>query len=335
MASITNVRELSELAYGFIASKVLFSALNARVFDRLADGPRSIDALAATTGIAGHRLDTLLTACVSIGLVERRRNAFVNAPASQQYLVSSSPQYFGDYFRFQIDRHLYPLLENLDQALRGEAGTSLYDVMDDPTEAEHFSRAQHVGSLGPAPVVKRMVDLAGARRLLDVAGGSGAFSITLCQEYPELRATILDFPTVEPLATRYAGEANLTERIGFLGGDALEVSWPDEQDAVLLSYLLSAVSANRFPSLLERAQGALRPGGQLLVHDFFVDDDRRGPSGAALWFVPFLFNREAVSFTPADITRLAEAAGFIDVATRDVVPGLTRLLTAHKDAPSA
>ena len=176
-----------------------------------------------------------------------------------------------------------------------------YDVMDYPTEAKHFSHAQHVGSLGPAAVAKKMVDLAGATRLLDVAGGSGAFSITLCRQYSELRATILDFQTVAVLAKQYVSEAHLTERIGFLAGDALEVPWPDQQDVVLQSYLLSAVSGDSFPRLLEHAHRALRPEGQLIIHDFFVDDDRSGPSGAALWFVPFLFNREALSFTPADI----------------------------------
>ena len=156
--------ELSALAYGFIASKVLFAALNAKLFDCLADGPHSLDELAATSGVAVHRLDRLITACVSVGLVERRQNGFLNASVSQQYLVSSSPHYFGDYFRFQIDRQLYPLLQNLDQALRGEADASLYAVMDDPTEAEHFSRAQHAGSLGPTAILKRMGDLSGATR---------------------------------------------------------------------------------------------------------------------------------------------------------------------------
>ena len=35
-APISDVREISNLAYGFIGSKVLFSALNARIFELLA-----------------------------------------------------------------------------------------------------------------------------------------------------------------------------------------------------------------------------------------------------------------------------------------------------------
>jgi len=196
VAPISDVREISNLAYGFIASKVLFAALNARLFDMLAGGPRRLSELQRETGIEGNRLETLLTACVSLGLIEDGVDGFANASACQQYLVSTSPLYFGDYFRFQIDRQLYPLLLNLDKALRAQAPASIYDVMENPEEADYFTRAQHVGSLGPAAVIQKLIDLTGATRLLDVAGGSGAFSITLCRRFPPLRATILDLPNV-------------------------------------------------------------------------------------------------------------------------------------------
>jgi predicted O-methyltransferase YrrM len=332
MPPITDVREISNLAYGFIGSKVLFSALNARIFELLAMGPRPLAELERETGIAGNRLGTLLTACTSLGLIERGADGYRNAPASQQYLVARSPMYFGDYFRFQIDRQLYPLLVNLDEALHGRAPATLYGLMANAEEADYFTRAQHAGSLGPAAVVAKQVDLAGAARLLDVAGGSGAFSITLCHRFPDLRATVLDFPTVTPVAQRYITEAGLADRIGVLPGDALQSAWPGSQDAVLLSYLMSAVAGEAIPRLAGLAYDALRPGGQVLVHDFFVDDDRQGPRGAALWFTLFLFNPDAVSLTPGGLTAALAASGFTDVTVRDVIPGLTRLSTARKPA---
>jgi len=332
MPPITDVREISSIAYGFIGSKVLFSALNARLFELLAAGPRALPDLAAETGVAGNRLETLLTACTSLGLVERGPDGYRNAPASQQYLVAASPMYFGDYFRFQIDRQIYPLLLDLDQALQGTATGTIYDMMKSPEEADYFSRAQHAGSLGPAAVVAKQVDLAGAASLLDVAGGSGAFSITLCRRFPALRATVLDFPTVTPVAARYIAEAGLHDRITVVPGDALESAWPGGQDAVLLSYLLSAVAADAIPRLTRLAHDALRPGGQVLVHDFFVDDDRSGPRGAALWFMSFLFNPHAISLTPMGTTAALRSAGFDDVTVRDVIPGLTRLVVGRRSS---
>jgi len=156
---IQDVREISRIAYGFMASKALFAALNLDLFGRLANGPRSLDELARETATAPGRLGKLLTACVSLGLVEKRdADRYANAPASQAYLVRSAPAYFGDYYRFQIDRQVYPLFEHLDDALRG-GRREFYRLMADPTEAEYFSRAQHSGSLGPAHVAAKLIDL--------------------------------------------------------------------------------------------------------------------------------------------------------------------------------
>ena len=60
MAALTDVRQISHIAYGFMASKTLFVALNVELFGHLSDGPKRLDALAAATGLAGNRLATLL-----------------------------------------------------------------------------------------------------------------------------------------------------------------------------------------------------------------------------------------------------------------------------------
>jgi hypothetical protein len=183
MEALTDVRQISGIAYGFIASKTLFSALNLDLFGKLSPGGKTLAELSGELGIPEHRLLSLLTACVSLGLITQEKGRYANAPASEAYLVRSAPAYFGDYFRFQIDRQIYPLLTDLDEALQGHAKQSVYQRLSDPEEADFFSRAQHAGSLGPAAVLQKAVDLSKARRLLDVAGGSGAFSITRCKRH--------------------------------------------------------------------------------------------------------------------------------------------------------
>jgi len=330
MPPITDVRDISRIAYGFMASRALFAALEVDVFGRLAAGPKSLEALAGETGLAPGRLRALLTACVALGLLGREGGRYANAPASAAYLVPSSATYFGDYFGLQVARQIYPTLQHLDAALRGER-VDFYAQMRDPAEARAFSLAQHSGSLGPAHIVAKLVDLAGARRLLDVGGGSGAFSIVLCQRTPGLASTIVDFPGVEKIARELIQQAGLDDRIAFVPGDAREVSWPRAQDVVLMSYLLSAVGESAAEELLARACKTLVPGGRLLVHDFMLDDDRDGPTLAALWLLNALtIDPDVVPLTPAWLSAAARRAGFDDCQVTPVVPGTTRLLTARR-----
>jgi len=330
MAPITDIREISRIGYGFMASQALFAALDVDVFGRLARGPRTLADLAGQTGLAAGRMSTLLTACVALGLLAKDGERYANAPASQAYLVRDSPTYFGDYFRFQVARQIYPTLHHLDEALRGRR-VEFYAKMGDPAEARAFSIAQHAGSLGPAHVVARLTDLRGCRRLLDVAGGSGAFSIVLCRANENLHATIVDFPNVEPVARELVHEAGLENRIDFVAGDALQVSWPADQDAVLFSYLVSAVAEPQAVELLGMAFKALRPGGRLLVHDFMVDDDGTGPAMAALWLLNAItIDPDVAVLTPGWLAGAVRHAGFSDIALEPVVPGITRLLSARR-----
>lgn len=330
VAALTDVRDISRIGYGFMASRALFSALEADLFGHLAAGPKPLDTLARDTGLAATRLRRLLTACVALGLLARDGDRYANSPASAAYLVRTAPAYFGDYFRFQVARQIYPTLMHLDGALRGER-VNFYAQLSDPDEASAFTRAQHSGSLGPAHVVARLVDLSGARRLLDVAGGSGAFSIALCRQAPDLACTIIDFPGVAAAGRALVRDSGLGDRIAFVEGDARDVSWPDANDVVLLSYLLSAVAEPSAHALLGKAHKALRPGGRLLVHDFMVDDDETGPPLAALWLLNAVtIDADVAAITPAWLSAAVRRAGFVDTEVTPVVPGTTRLLTARR-----
>jgi 2-hydroxy-4-(methylsulfanyl)butanoate S-methyltransferase len=330
---LTDVRQLSHLAYGFMASKALFAALDLDLFSALSDGPKSLKSIETDTGVPGNRLATLLAALVAVGLLQREDDLFVNAPAAAKYLVRGASSYFGDYYRLQIDKQVYPSWQQLRDGLLGLPITSLYDLIQEDREAALFSHAQHQGSTGPAILLSRVVDLSGCSRLLDVAGGTGAFSIVLCRLYPQLTSTILDFPTVTEVARHYVEEAGLADRVEFLSGNALEREWPAGQDAVLMSYLLSAVGASEIELLMERARQALKPGGLLILHDFMLDADRAGPRDAALFQLGSVTLRpDAISFSAEELEEIAGRHGFTSVSSQVLIPEITKLVIARSPA---
>ena len=210
--------DISAIAYGFMASKALFAALEIGVFTVLADGPLAPVDLADRTGLAVGRLRTLLHALAGLGLLVRDGDTFGNAPAADRYLVRGRAEDFGDYFRLQLGRQIYPALLHLDAGIAGtgRAFDTMSALLSAPDDARTFTTAQHVGSLAAARVLADRVlpdrlptgsPGTGVIRLLDVGGGSGAFSIALCRRFPTLRATILDFPTVVEIARDYRDEA--------------------------------------------------------------------------------------------------------------------------------
>lgn len=338
-AALTDVREISKLAYGFMASKALFSALNLELFGHISEGICTAEGLSKRTSVPIHRMETLIAALVSTGVLMRGAEGLANAPATETYLVPGAPAYFGDYYRFQIGGQIYGILEHLDAGLIGNEEGLAHDRMSgwlsDPKRAEDFSRAQHAGSLGPAIMLSKKLDLQSAETLLDVAGGTGAYSIAFCQRNPNLKATILDFPTVIDTAQPYIDEAGMAERIALIGGDAREEAWPAGQDVVLMSYLLSAVDGGEISSLLSNAYDALIPGGLLIVHDFMLDKTRSGPSSAALFFLSYLAHQiDAVSFTAEEIVSQATATGFVEAEIAVMIPEITQMVTVRKPGGS-
>ncbi|MEZ5741503.1 MAG: methyltransferase [Burkholderiaceae bacterium] len=338
MKLLESAEDVSEIAFGFMASKALFAALHLRLFNCLAEGELTAAEAATAMDIHPDRATTLLTALTTLGLVARsEQGRYRNSPAADAFLVKGAKYDFGDYLRLQVDRQMYGLLDQIDDAiadnLPDEAISSYAEWMADPEAARLYSDSQHAGSLGPARGLARAVDLSGARSLLDVGGGTGAFAITLCQANPSLQVTVIDFPNVAKLGEEYVRKAGLEKRIRFVPGDLLKLKWPQGHDVVLMSYIFSSVPGEKIPDLIRQAHAVLQPGARLLVHDFMVGPDRHGPKLAALWqFQHTAFNPHARSVaTDWAATQIAKA-GFVDVKVDEMIPGMTSLAVARKPA---
>jgi hypothetical protein len=335
---VEQVHEISAITYGFMASKALFAALELDVFTRIAHGVDSLSDLTTVTGIAENRLRTLLAALKSLGLVTESDGHFANAPATGRYLVAGAPGDFRDYVRLVNGAFGYESFRHLDTVLRGERifpEKSFYEglIYDAGIGGERFSSAQHSGSLGPARLMAKRISLEGRRRLLDIGGGSGAYSLALCAANPQLSATILDFPQTTDTARRYAREAGLADRIANIAGNALTTDWPAGHDVILMSYVWSAVGAGDLVVLARRTAAALPPGGLVLVHDFMVDNGYEGPAFAAWYLLGSIFdNPAAVCLTPAYVERVLREAGLEVAQTEIMLPGITMLTRAKKAA---
>jgi hypothetical protein len=196
---VEDARDISAITYGFMALKALFAALDFDLFTLIDSGAETVTALAKAAGVAENLMLTLLTALRSLGLIVERERRFANAPATAKFLVAGAPGDFRDYVRLVNGAFGYEGFRHLTSALRAERifpDKGFYEGMiySAGLGGEAFSSAQHAGSLGPARLMAKRVPLGDRERLLDVGGGSGAYTLAFCAANPQLEATILDFP---------------------------------------------------------------------------------------------------------------------------------------------
>ncbi|MDE0942343.1 MAG: methyltransferase [Alphaproteobacteria bacterium] len=326
--------DISKIAFGFMASKTLFAALHVDLFSYLSGGGKNAQALADASGVPVNRITTIATALRSLGLFTLEDGKLCNSPAAEAFLVKGAKYDFGDYLRYQINGQMYPVMGQLNASMDGTLNpddiASYANWMSDPVQARIYSKAQHAGSLGPGKTIARLVDLSDAKSLLDVGGGTGAMTISLCKANPDLNATIIDFPNVSEIGWEYISDAGLVDRVRYIPANALECQWPTGRCAVLMSYLFSGVPESSLAGLLSDAFNTLRPGGTLMVHDFMVNEDAEPPL-AALWHVQHMaFTPEASSMTAARIMTDMEAAGFENPIEAEVIAGMTRIVYARK-----
>lgn len=333
---IESAEDLSSIAFSFMASKALFAGLHADLFSVLAEGPKTAADLAKAVDVPVNRIVVLTTALASVGLLVIDDDQVIhNSPAAQNFLSKSSKYDFGDYLRYQIDQQMYPFLLQLDAVIKGDlaedAISSYKHWMADEEQASVYSESQHAGSLGPGRTLARKVDLSEAKSLLDVGGGTGAMTISLCQAYEDLHATIIDFPNVAEIGWRFITEADLVDRVRYIPGNAVEIQWPGNQDAILMSYIMSGVPGEDVESLLHHAYEALAPGGKLMVHDFMVEEDRRGPTLAALWQLQHMaFTPDARSLSVGWLTETGKKMGFELEHADNLIPAMTKLVVFTK-----
>ena len=325
------ITSISKVAYGFMGSQALFAALDLSLFSALAEAPLDLERVAAATGAKRDPLRSLLEALVALGLVERDGATYRNSGPAARYLVADARGYMGDYYLRQIAETLYHQMPDARAALRGEASNTYSAFLDDPVRTEAFIRGQHAGSAGPAYLLSRNPILANHWCLLDLGGGSGAFSIEAVRRNAQLTAIVFDQPQVIRFAERFVSEEGFSDRISCVAGDVMHDAWPEGADLILLSYIISSYHPNDLQSILTRAFAYLPRGGGIVIHDFAMNGDRPGPHNAALWqFANLAISATTYPHVRRDIESALTSAGFTEVSVQPHIPDITDLFCARR-----
>lgn len=305
--------EALHIAEGFLDAHVLFALVDLGVFDRLAEGSRDADELAAETGTKAEPLARLLNAGVALGLLSVKDGRYANSDFADDVLPADAPGHLGDWIGWMA--RLGERFPRLAEAVR--TGQPVEDpglhLGGDPAFTRDFVMGMHdYARLRGSEVVDR-VDLSGVRRMIDVGGGPGTYAAMFARAWPQLEVTVFDLPEVVSIARENLEAEGLTDRVRTVAGSYLQDDLGEGYDAAFLSDVLHQEDRETAVSLLRRVHGALRPGGRIVVQGMYLNEDKVSPRWPAMVSLILLVTYGAGRvYTVAETIQMLEAAGFRD-----------------------
>ncbi len=163
--------DLNDLIRGFMPSRVVLTALELDVFTAVGKG-RTAQQVADSIQSATRATEMLLNALVSLKLLEKHDGIYSNSRVAARFLVEGAP----DSARTaQLHMaNMWRRWSKLTDAVR--TGTAVEAGRDNGWVKSFIAAMDHTAR-GRARAVAQAAELNGEKRMLDLGGGSGAYSI--------------------------------------------------------------------------------------------------------------------------------------------------------------
>jgi predicted O-methyltransferase YrrM len=316
---------LEQMIRGFMPSRCLLTALELDIFTAVGDGADA-EQIGVRVRANARAVSMLLNALVSLGLLTKSGEDYRNTAESARFFVQGSK-----------DNHRNGLLHSANIWHRWstltdavQRGTRIPINGDsNPEWTPNFIAGMQRNAKGRAPLVVKALGTEGVHCVLDLGGGSGAYSIAFAKASPDVKCEILDLPEVVPLTAEYVKAAGVSAQISLRGGDMLNDNFGSGYDIVMLNAICHMFSEEQNLEIFRRAYLALAPSGRLVVQDFILNPDKAGPQQAALFSLNMLVGTEAgASYTEAEYAGSMKTAGFAEVR-RIKLPGPSDLIVGR------
>jgi len=315
------LQRIMEIAHAYWASSCLLAGNELGIFKVLSPGPK--DAREIAQAIEGDLRATtiLLNALAALEFLQKKGEQYQNMPATEQHLVEGKPAAITNMLHHSYD--MWGAWGSLASVVRqGSPKINWEDnfLRQKPERVGHFIRAMdEIGAASAAELARRL-DLSRVKRVLDTAGGPGSYAYAMIRINPNIKATIFDLPLTLQVTQEYVAKNKMPDNIELKEGDLLKDPLGEGYDLVLFSHIFHAYSPDENREFLRKGYKALNPGGQLVVHDFPVDETKTSPPQAALFSVNMLVNTQAgAAYSVNEFIQWMTDVGLRDIKTEDIL----------------
>ncbi|MDO8489552.1 MAG: class I SAM-dependent methyltransferase [Candidatus Omnitrophota bacterium] len=326
--------KILEMNWGYAKTSVLASAVELDIFTHIASGKRTVDQISKAAKSSRRGIEMLLNALVGLDLlVKNKVGIFRLSPESAEFLVRGKARYLGD-----MSLHSLQLNKTwfyLGQSVR--SGKPYNAVEQEDAAEDYFPRLVRGLFQMNYPCAKYAAAyLKGKHQkisdILDVAVGSGVWSIAIAEEFKAARITALDFPEILKITGEYINKHNFSSRYKYIQGDLRQVDFGSQRyDLVILGHICHSEGKIYTQQLFKKSFGALKKGGALLVAEFLLNNDKTGPLMPLFFALNMLLNTsEGDVFKTVELRHWLAGAGFAKIEVLDRAPSVSPLMLAFK-----
>lgn len=278
---------LYQLITGHWVAQTVRAAADLHIVDHLAAGAGSAEEIAGLESADTAMVYRLMRACVSLGVLSWDGARFAATPVGE-LLREDVPGSMREAALVQGARGHWQVWGLLPETIRAgqhqsqaALGMEHFEYFaQHPQEAALFSKAMaNMTGLVIEDTI-RLLDLGGAKTVLDVGGANGTLVQALMAAHPEIRGQLLDLPHAVAGAERTAAEAGLGDRFTAIAGDFF-VEVP-AADYYLLKWILHDWSDDECVSILRNCRASAQPGARMLIVETVVGELGGEPDPAAV-----------------------------------------------------
>ncbi len=318
-------------ARAFMKSRVILTAAELNFFTNLHEREISAATLAGELDLDARATTRILDCLVGFRLLNKANGLYSlteeGALYSERHPESVLPM-------IRHYNHLWDTWSSLTTVVQiGMDPETKPGIQMDEEEWTSFIGAMHVVGREVSEKIAQVYDLSGYRRLLDIGGASGTYTIAFLRKNPDMRAVIFDLERVIPMARKRIHKEGLAAKVELEAGDFYKDELPAGCDLALLSAIIHQNNIEENVNLYSKIFRALEPGGTILIRDHVMDESRTKPPAGALFDINMLVaTRGGKTYTFSQIEDSLREAGFEKVKLARHGEGMDSLVEARKPA---
>jgi len=328
---------LMRLLGDFANSQILDASLEYDFFTLIHKGFHTAEEVASQALTDPRATRIVLDSLQALALIEKRDGRYYLAPISEAFLVRGKTSYVGDF------RHVALALWNGMAHLKQSLKTGKpFGRMDTGDALEVWEKLVLGIIVIAEPAAIALCDALGVgterkgMRVLDIAGGSSIFGMTILSRDPTAQVTQLDWPNVNAVAKKLNQERGLAGKIRFVDGEHHSAATEESHyDLVIASNFCRFESPQGNQELFARAYASLRTGGHFIVNDFLPNEERTDPTFVLRFSVYTLTHTpEGECWTLSQYSDWLKTAGFSTITTQvnipKTLPGTTLIIASKR-----